>query len=604
MRKPIRVALISHAPYMTGAERMLLNLALLLNNVDGVEPFLIIPGSGLLSQAAVKHGIRYQTIPTIPWYLFSSKDYRERLDSAVAAIRSTLQSSCASVVVINTLTNVAGLVAAVQMNIPSILWIHGILDSFLLSEKDEMSPAHDKLLVECVSKVVANSRWTGNFLKKMIASNNVEVIHNWTDIDSDFRLPLGKFQAPRRFSCLSSFDKNKGHLTLVNAAAVVRDRGFDFTMSLYGVGPTLNDCKHLVDKLGLRDVVEFFKPVLDPNPVYDHTSCLVNPSYIESFGMTIVEAMARKTPVIATKSGGPQEIIDSGKNGFLLPCGDVQSLVEHMITVLTASERSLQQMGEMGYQTVQERFTNVTAKNKFVAVIESVIDEFCGYPTAIQLLVDTYLSLITTSAADGETTNLEKPSADTILYKSDYADRARKLARLVDHYQEHPVRKIYHRFLSRNNLLPYLADTFVPLVKYSSEANLKDGYRLRLGKNLQHVPYVRYSIDIPKQNLKGIQFAMSMDLPMMKGKLFIELTTPEGNVIAQSEVAGETLDSNSPVQFNFPVIRDSERSGCLLKIYAHDLDVPLRMFEWHKYTFFGLGRFINKPFYNLLFTQM
>ena len=59
------------------------------------------------------------------------------------------------------------------------------------------------------------------------------------------------------------------------------------------------------------------------------------PSLTESFGLVALEAMACGTPVVGTRVGGLQTLIDHGESGLLVPAGDYQALAESIATVLT-----------------------------------------------------------------------------------------------------------------------------------------------------------------------------------------------------------------------------------------------------------------------------
>jgi len=65
----------------------------------------------------------------------------------------------------------------------------------------------------------------------------------------------------------------------------------------------------LTASLGLKEQVHFRGHISETNWVYDKVLAVINPSFIDSFGMTLIEAMARKTPVIATASGGPRRLL-------------------------------------------------------------------------------------------------------------------------------------------------------------------------------------------------------------------------------------------------------------------------------------------------------
>ena len=84
-------------------------------------------------------------------------------------------------------------------------------------------------------------------------------------------------------------------------------------------------------------------------------SVLVNPSYSESFGMSLVEAMASEVPVVATRVGGMVEIVEDGVTGYLVERGDVARLAVSIDVIL--NDRSLQaSMGRAGRARVAQRF--------------------------------------------------------------------------------------------------------------------------------------------------------------------------------------------------------------------------------------------------------
>jgi glycosyltransferase involved in cell wall biosynthesis len=82
----------------------------------------------------------------------------------------------------------------------------------------------------------------------------------------------------------------------------------------------------------------------------------VLPCPVEGFGMVLVEAMALGKPIVACAAGGPCEIVDSGKTGFLVPPKSPAAMAQALATL--ASDPMLRQsMGQAGYQRYQEMFT-------------------------------------------------------------------------------------------------------------------------------------------------------------------------------------------------------------------------------------------------------
>jgi glycosyltransferase involved in cell wall biosynthesis len=76
----------------------------------------------------------------------------------------------------------------------------------------------------------------------------------------------------------------------------------------------------------------------------------------ELLGLTVLEAMASGTPVIASRVGGLPEIVQDGDTGFLIAAGDVEDLRERLAQVL-GDPATARRMGERAREVVLERFT-------------------------------------------------------------------------------------------------------------------------------------------------------------------------------------------------------------------------------------------------------
>ncbi|MCF0216401.1 MAG: glycosyltransferase [Fibrobacteraceae bacterium] len=89
---------------------------------------------------------------------------------------------------------------------------------------------------------------------------------------------------------------------------------------------------------------------------------LVLPSYAETFGMSLVEAMGLGIPVISTFSGGVPYVVENGQDGFLIDAGDVQSLAEKL--KILADDDSLRiEMGKTAWKSCKTKFTGDVVLN-------------------------------------------------------------------------------------------------------------------------------------------------------------------------------------------------------------------------------------------------
>jgi glycosyltransferase involved in cell wall biosynthesis len=116
--------------------------------------------------------------------------------------------------------------------------------------------------------------------------------------------------------------------------------------------------REIVAREGLEDLVSFVGP-LPHDEVVAHVQrgdILVNPSYSESFGMSLVEAMACSRPVVATRVGGMKSIVDDGRTGLIVDRGDVAGLAAAIVR-LVGDDDLRATMGRNGRKRVEERFS-------------------------------------------------------------------------------------------------------------------------------------------------------------------------------------------------------------------------------------------------------
>lgn len=111
--------------------------------------------------------------------------------------------------------------------------------------------------------------------------------------------------------------------------------------------------------LGISRAVTFGDFAADPRAVLAGAFAALNLSQSESFSRTVLEASACGLPVIATRSGGPAEILVDGETGFLIPVGDVATCTVALRALCTDPERAAL-MGEAGRERVIKTFAPET----------------------------------------------------------------------------------------------------------------------------------------------------------------------------------------------------------------------------------------------------
>ena len=113
--------------------------------------------------------------------------------------------------------------------------------------------------------------------------------------------------------------------------------------------------------------IEFRGHTDDLTGDYADAFAALNFSASESFSNTCFDASSAGLPVIATRCGGPEEIIDDGDTGFLVPLGDVAAMAERMAWLLDHPAEA-RAFGETGQMLVGERFSPARSAPEFKAL--------------------------------------------------------------------------------------------------------------------------------------------------------------------------------------------------------------------------------------------
>jgi N-acetyl-alpha-D-glucosaminyl L-malate synthase BshA len=104
---------------------------------------------------------------------------------------------------------------------------------------------------------------------------------------------------------------------------------------IIGEGPDREHAEYLVKKLGINHRVQFLGNCLDVNKVLCTSDLFLLPSEKESFGLSALEAMAAKTPVISSNAGGLTEVNLDGITGYTCPIGSVDEMAKKAVSLLS-----------------------------------------------------------------------------------------------------------------------------------------------------------------------------------------------------------------------------------------------------------------------------
>jgi glycosyltransferase involved in cell wall biosynthesis len=143
----------------------------------------------------------------------------------------------------------------------------------------------------------------------------------------------------REIVYLGRLEWEKGVQTLVEALALLRSRGVDFTAVLCGRGTFEPRLRDLVADEHLGDIVRFEGWISEEEKraMLRSAGAAVVPSFYEPFGIVALEAVEAGAPIVVSDVGGLSEIAASVPGSMTFPAGDAQALAGTLSAMLDAS---------------------------------------------------------------------------------------------------------------------------------------------------------------------------------------------------------------------------------------------------------------------------
>jgi glycosyltransferase involved in cell wall biosynthesis len=374
-----RILAIGHDAGLGGAQLSLLDTLSHLDS-DRYSPILLVPTPGPFIRAARQRGFTCYWGLVQRWVFFRKHWHRNRpwrlllhphlwaaISLATLPVRFILLMVLAKIwkidlIYTNTVTMADGALLARILRLPHIWHLReAVAGNPDLDFPGAVTTLPDFILSHSHS-VIVNSEALRRRLFGESRPENVSVISNGIDMDafSDRnKAPLPAdipTQVPLTGIC-GNLGKNKGIDVYLRAIARLSPNFPDLHHLVIGAGNSDERGKlaTMAVELGIGDRVHFLGFREDAVALFARLAVLVSTSSNETFGRTLVEAMAQGVPVVATRSGGPEEIIEDGKSGYLVDVGNVQAIADSMARLLADPELA-REIGANGQLRARECF--------------------------------------------------------------------------------------------------------------------------------------------------------------------------------------------------------------------------------------------------------
>jgi glycosyltransferase involved in cell wall biosynthesis len=407
--RPLRIAILDHNPEIGGAEASILTL---LRKIDHSQfhVTVMLPSSGSFLEELQKIRIHTNVIP-LPMKLIRLKrgDILRSFIFIIAnlfRIQFFLMKLCHhlgrdkfDLVLTNTVkAHLYGSIAAYFCSIPLVWRFHDVLSP------GDFSP----LLIKFIAlfgkvfpeRILAVSNITRDHLvKNGVKNSRVQVIFNGIDHErleiettKNIRNELKLENGTRLVGCIGRIIPQKGQKSLLLAIPeVIRRYPETFFLIIGDVFLKEEGYKkellEIIKKNRIEDRVKFTGFRMDIGDIMKSLDILVFPSIApESFGLSILEAMAIGKPVVASNTGGVSEIIEDGITGMLIEPNHPEQIADRIIRLFSDQEM---------YDTIAQNAKEVANKRfslqKYVAAMEEAFREVVG----ATLKIDNFTPILT-----------------------------------------------------------------------------------------------------------------------------------------------------------------------------------------------------------------
>jgi glycosyltransferase involved in cell wall biosynthesis len=374
-RRPIRVTFVVPDLHTGGAERHVTTLLPRMDPARFTPSVVCIGEEGALFDALPAAGIEARA-------LHLAKRNAPRALSELTGIFRCTQPDV--VVVRGYSAEALGRIAARFAGVThSIVWVHNVSD---ITPRSRIRNGLDRALDRWTSAYFGVAEGQRPYMIDELGypEAKISIVHNGVDpsifdIDSD-RTAIREFgwsEEDPVVGIVAGLRPEKGHTTLLQAAALVIDHVPRAKFLIIGDGAMRRDLETMVAELGIESSVHFAGARSDVTRLLRGIDVFTLSSDSECFSIALLEAMAAARPAVCTSVGGTPEIIAEGRTGYLVPPRDSRRLADRLVDLLS-NPQAARRMGQAGRARIETEFD----LRRSVEATERAIEDVVNRPLA------------------------------------------------------------------------------------------------------------------------------------------------------------------------------------------------------------------------------
>ncbi|MGI1690457.1 glycogen synthase [Thermoanaerobacter uzonensis] len=285
-------------------------------------------------------------------------------------------------------TFMAGFLAKKLYDKPLVVTVHSLEPLRPWKEEQlgngyKLSSWMERTGIEAADRVIAVSQGSKEDILKYynISEEKVEVIYNGIDLNqyqkTDRNIARKKYGIEGKYILfVGRISRQKGITHLIDAVKYLPK---DIKVVLCASSPDTQEVLEEVEqKVKLYDNIIWINRMVGKEEIielYSNAEVFACPSIYEPFGIINLEAMACKTPVVASATGGIKEVVVHEETGFLVEPGNPEELAKYINILLNNKDLAIK-FGENGRKRVEEMFSWESIAKKTYEMYKDVIEKY------------------------------------------------------------------------------------------------------------------------------------------------------------------------------------------------------------------------------------
>ena len=375
------ILFITHYPGMYGANLSMCRLIVELRTTHGIIPIVLLSSRGEICEFLEQNGIRYY-VSHFYWWVNADKgifqqvlNYRKQVRNLldVPKMAKLIADEKIDLVYSNSVTINIGVLLSRKLKCPHIWHIRETLQAYGL--KFSVGTFFAKRIFEHgADRYIVISDFLLNNYKGILPQNRVSRIYNGLSLDVESK-SLKSQTTILNIAIVGILSEQKNQMDALHALTILQARGVH-SIRLHLIGGNKEDYFHKIKKYivenGLQDNVVFHGHQSQVHEILNSMDIGLVCARDEAFGRVSIEYMLHGLPVIASKSGANEELVQDGLNGLLYELYNARELAQR-IEYLIENPLQRASMGVFAKEYAVRNFSSGQNTESIYAIIEELV---------------------------------------------------------------------------------------------------------------------------------------------------------------------------------------------------------------------------------------